>query len=203
MSIFPHSIQRGVRRTPNSTLANRSPRAFSTSTHYLGGPLTFRFIIRSVMSDTPAEPQYHPSSTKSSDTETSLDGDLAYLGALANGGLLSSSPPSPTQQRPKTPPKPRKPMRPMSEWNFVKQRKPQPARELMDKLRPVYKPTYYFEDGLRRVVPYDFTYNTFCKERWRGKSLVEIFLTEFRDRPEEYYVCIAILPVDLCRLGSC
>jgi tRNA pseudouridine synthase 9 len=49
-------------------------------------------------------------------------------------------------------------------------------------------PLYYFEDGLRKVHPYYFTYNTFCKERWRGKTLLEIFLKEFRDRPEEYYV---------------
>lgn len=50
-------------------------------------------------------------------------------------------------------------------------------------------PLYYFEDGLRKVYPYYFTYNTFCKERWRGKSLLEVFSTEFRDRPIEYYVC--------------
>jgi tRNA pseudouridine synthase 9 len=49
-------------------------------------------------------------------------------------------------------------------------------------------PQYYFEDGLRRVPPYNFTYNTYCKERWRGKTLSEVFLKEFRDRPEEYYV---------------
>ncbi|KAF8249597.1 pseudouridine synthase [Wilcoxina mikolae CBS 423.85] len=48
-------------------------------------------------------------------------------------------------------------------------------------------PLYYFEDGLRKVHPYDYTYNTFCKERWRGKTLLEIFSTEFRDRPLEYY----------------
>jgi hypothetical protein len=51
-------------------------------------------------------------------------------------------------------------------------------------------PLYYFEDGLRKVYAYYFTFNTFCKERWRGKSLLEIFSTEFRDRPVEYYVCI-------------
>ncbi|KXT14422.1 hypothetical protein AC579_8352 [Pseudocercospora musae] len=46
---------------------------------------------------------------------------------------------------------------------------------------------YYLEDGLRRVAPYHFTYNTFCKERWRGRGLLEIFSDEFRDRPVEYY----------------
>ena len=49
---------------------------------------------------------------------------------------------------------------------------------------------YYLDDGLRKVYPYHFTYNTYCKERWRGRELLEIFATEFRDRPQEYYVCI-------------
>lgn len=46
---------------------------------------------------------------------------------------------------------------------------------------------YYLENGLRRVAPYYFTYNTWCKERWRGRPLIEIFESEFRDRPLEYY----------------
>lgn len=48
---------------------------------------------------------------------------------------------------------------------------------------------YFLENGLRRVAPYHFTYNTFCKERWRGRELLDIFSSEFRDRPLEYYVC--------------
>lgn len=47
---------------------------------------------------------------------------------------------------------------------------------------------YYFEGGLRRVKPYYYTYNTYCKERWRGRELQDIFTSEFRDRPAEYYV---------------
>ena len=47
---------------------------------------------------------------------------------------------------------------------------------------------YYLEDGLRKVRPYHFTYNTYCKERWRGRELLDIFATEFRDRPQAYYV---------------
>jgi tRNA pseudouridine synthase 9 len=47
---------------------------------------------------------------------------------------------------------------------------------------------YIFDSGLRRVAPYHFTYNTYCKERWRGRELLDIFASEFRDRPEEYYV---------------
>lgn len=47
---------------------------------------------------------------------------------------------------------------------------------------------YFLENGLRRVAPYHFTYNTNCKQRWRGRELLEIFASEFRDRPQEYYV---------------
>jgi tRNA pseudouridine32 synthase len=37
------------------------------------------------------------------------------------------------------------------------------------------------------VEPYYYTYNTWCKERWRGRRLIDIFDSEFRDRPLEYY----------------
>ena len=47
---------------------------------------------------------------------------------------------------------------------------------------------YYLENGLRRVAPHHFTYNTYCKERWRGREILDIFSSEFRDRPLEYYV---------------
>ena len=46
---------------------------------------------------------------------------------------------------------------------------------------------YILSDGLRRVAPYHFTYNTFCKERWRGREILDIFACEFRDRTREYY----------------
>ncbi|KPI38233.1 tRNA pseudouridine(32) synthase, mitochondrial [Cyphellophora attinorum] len=46
---------------------------------------------------------------------------------------------------------------------------------------------YYFENGLRRVAPYHYTYNTFCKQRWRGRTILDIFSSEFRDRDREYY----------------
>lgn len=46
---------------------------------------------------------------------------------------------------------------------------------------------YYFENGLRRVNPYHFTYNTNAKGRWRQRPLLEIFSEEFRDRSYEYY----------------
>ncbi|KAG0644827.1 pseudouridine synthase [Tuber brumale] len=54
-------------------------------------------------------------------------------------------------------------------------------------VNPPPVPQYSFEDGLRRVPPYQFSYNTYCKERWRGKGVLEVFSSEFRDRPLEYY----------------
>ncbi|KAI1646309.1 pseudouridine synthase [Daldinia loculata] len=46
---------------------------------------------------------------------------------------------------------------------------------------------YYFENGLRRIAPYHFTYKTWCKQRWRGRKLIDVFESEFRDRPLAYY----------------
>jgi len=43
------------------------------------------------------------------------------------------------------------------------------------------------EGDLRIVKPYYFTYKTFCKQRWRERKLLDIFVTEFRDRKESYY----------------
>lgn len=50
-----------------------------------------------------------------------------------------------------------------------------------------WPPPYYFEGGFRRVRPYHYTYNTNCKERWRGRTLEDIFVSEFRDRAPDYY----------------
>lgn len=46
---------------------------------------------------------------------------------------------------------------------------------------------YYLENGLRRVAPYQYTYKTWCKQRWRGRQLLDVFDSEFRDRPLAYY----------------
>lgn len=43
-------------------------------------------------------------------------------------------------------------------------------------------------DGpLRKIIPYYFTYKTFCKLRWRDRNLYEVFIDEFRDRESAYY----------------
>jgi tRNA pseudouridine synthase 9 len=67
------------------------------------------------------------------------------------------------------------------------------SEELESKTVPTKPPEpasatpYYFENGLRRVAPYHYTYNTWCKERWRGREVLDVFESEFRDRPISYY----------------
>jgi len=39
---------------------------------------------------------------------------------------------------------------------------------------------YYFENGLRKVKPYFYTFDTFAKGRWLGRSLRDIYSKEFR-----------------------
>ena len=38
---------------------------------------------------------------------------------------------------------------------------------------------YYFENGLRKVYPYYFGWNTTAKERWFGRTLLDIYTSEF------------------------
>ncbi|XP_041669470.1 RNA pseudouridylate synthase domain-containing protein 2 [Cheilinus undulatus] len=47
--------------------------------------------------------------------------------------------------------------------------------------------SYYFEGGLRKVRPYFFDFTTYCKGRWVGKSLKEVFDKEFRVESIEFY----------------
>lgn len=64
---------------------------------------------------------------------------------------------------------------------------------------------YVRDGGLRRVQPYHYTYNTNCKERWRKRLLIDVYESEFRDRPISYYrnalvngsICINGKPVGL------
>ncbi|XP_056914224.1 RNA pseudouridylate synthase domain-containing protein 2 isoform X2 [Takifugu flavidus] len=47
--------------------------------------------------------------------------------------------------------------------------------------------SYYFEGGLRKVHPYYFEFKTYCKGRWIGKTLLEVFKSEFRAESIDYY----------------
>ncbi|KAG0051269.1 hypothetical protein BGZ83_003903 [Gryganskiella cystojenkinii] len=46
---------------------------------------------------------------------------------------------------------------------------------------------YFFENDLRKIYPYFFKYQTYAKGRWLGRTLIEVFNTEFRDRDNEFY----------------
>ncbi|KAJ3187732.1 RNA pseudouridylate synthase domain containing protein 2 [Gaertneriomyces sp. JEL0708] len=48
-------------------------------------------------------------------------------------------------------------------------------------------PKYYFEGGLRKVVPYPYLYQTYSKGRWQGKAIIEVFAKEFQDKSRQYY----------------
>lgn len=43
-------------------------------------------------------------------------------------------------------------------------------------------------EGLRKVVPYQFVYQTYVKGRWEGRPIIETFAKEFQDKPRKYYV---------------
>jgi len=104
---------------------------------------------------------------------------LAYLAARGR-------PPVPTGQAPSmalVPCPPRDKYPPLPDDKFPWQEPPAVAITPCDP----WPPPYYLEDGLRKVKPYHFTYNTFCKQRWRNREILDIFASEFRDRPAEYY----------------
>ncbi|EKE41358.1 hypothetical protein ENUP19_0181G0044 [Entamoeba nuttalli] len=45
--------------------------------------------------------------------------------------------------------------------------------------------TYYFENGLRRVLPYFYTFKVNAKGRWIGRNIVDVFVNEFKLCNEE------------------
>ena len=47
---------------------------------------------------------------------------------------------------------------------------------------------FYFENGLRKVRPYEYHYQTYAKGRWLNRTIEDVFLKEFADRPPSYYV---------------
>ncbi|GAA0144182.1 RNA processing factor [Lithospermum erythrorhizon] len=47
---------------------------------------------------------------------------------------------------------------------------------------------YIRRDGIRYVKPYYFEFISHAKNRWAGKTIVDLFSDEFKGRPPEYYV---------------
>lgn len=64
---------------------------------------------------------------------------------------------------------------------------PNSKKQRLDDENTNPSPIYEIRDGLRFVKPYWYTYRTFCKERWIGKTLLQVFQKEFQDRPLTYY----------------
>ncbi|GAA6054953.1 hypothetical protein JCM3770_004067 [Rhodotorula araucariae] len=51
---------------------------------------------------------------------------------------------------------------------------------------PPATPKYYDDGGLRKVKPYMYVFESWAKERWQGRTLLDVY-SEFRDRSTEYY----------------
>lgn len=66
-----------------------------------------------------------------------------------------------------------------------------PSTEVVETPCDPWPEPYYLERGLRRVAPYYHSYKTYCKQRWRGREILDVFGSEFRDRGKEYYVSAA------------
>jgi 23S rRNA-/tRNA-specific pseudouridylate synthase len=45
--------------------------------------------------------------------------------------------------------------------------------------------SYYIENGLRKVYPYPYLYQTYTKRRWIGRKLKDVLKEEFRDITDE------------------
>ena len=55
-------------------------------------------------------------------------------------------------------------------------------------MEDIIKPNYHFDDYFRYVTPYEFTYTSNAKERWFGKTLINLMKSEFLTSNETYYV---------------
>ncbi|XP_057767531.1 RNA pseudouridine synthase 7 isoform X3 [Salvia miltiorrhiza] len=53
---------------------------------------------------------------------------------------------------------------------------------------PPHRQDYIFRDGVRYVRPYYFEFISHAKNRWAGKTIVDLFTDEFKGRPRDYYV---------------
>ncbi|XP_042476943.1 RNA pseudouridine synthase 7-like isoform X2 [Macadamia integrifolia] len=53
---------------------------------------------------------------------------------------------------------------------------------------PPERHDYIFRNGKRHVRPYYFEFISHVKNRWAGKTIVDLFAEEFKGRPYDYYV---------------
>ncbi|KAG0339646.1 hypothetical protein BG004_006722 [Podila humilis] len=74
--------------------------------------------------------------------------------------------------------------------DYVNNQPPKKQRRRVDLVKPeddLLDADYYFDNGLRKIKPYFFKYQTYAKGRWLGRPLIEVFNTEFRDRDNTFY----------------
>ncbi|KAL9266077.1 hypothetical protein AKJ16_DCAP21070 [Drosera capensis] len=67
---------------------------------------------------------------------------------------------------------------------------------------PPRRDDYIFLDGRRHVRPYYFEFISHVKDRWAGKTIVDLFAAEFKGRPYDYYAripCFSFLKLWLFR----
>ncbi|MFS7910113.1 putative tRNA pseudouridine(31) synthase [Helianthus anomalus] len=53
---------------------------------------------------------------------------------------------------------------------------------------PPERHDYIFRNGIRYVKPYYFEFISHAKNRWAGKTIVDLFADEFKGRNRDYYV---------------
>ena len=61
---------------------------------------------------------------------------------------------------------------------------------------------YYIEDGLRKVYPYPYMYQSYIKRRWIGRKLKDVLKQEFRDISDEQLKFDALLEKERGSMGS-
>ncbi|XP_067651015.1 pseudouridylate synthase RPUSD2-like [Haliotis asinina] len=47
---------------------------------------------------------------------------------------------------------------------------------------------YYYENGLRKVYPYYYTFTSYVKQRWLGRTILDVIRSEFKAYSEEDYI---------------
>ncbi|XP_063708142.1 pseudouridylate synthase RPUSD2-like [Culicoides brevitarsis] len=95
---------------------------------------------------------------------------------------FDKNPEEPEQKRkPSTTNDPRPPKKKRVKADFMNRDRPGYTEDRFDET------SYYFENGLRKVYPYFFTFTTFTKGRWVGENIMDVFTREFRAYPIEKY----------------
>lgn len=85
----------------------------------------------------------------------------------------------------------------VAETTKMKKKKPERRDSAAKRAQPSRRPgfsderfdetSYYVENGLRKVYPYYFTFTTYTKGRWVGRTLSDVFGEEFRAHSADVY----------------